>query len=65
MKKSIYTYDKQKNCAYCHYNESTQQVKCIKHSEKQPCEDFRYDVFKRKPKKSPKLQHFDKSEFEI
>ena len=65
MKKSIYSYDTQKDCAYCRYNEGTLQVECLKHSQKQPCEDFSYDVFKRVPKKSPRLQSFDKSEFEL
>ena len=65
MKNSIFTYNKEKNCAFCAHNRTDQAVVCVLHSDKQPCEKFRYDVFKRTPKKTPKLQQFSASEFEI
>ncbi len=65
MRNSIFTYNKEKNCAYCAHNRSEKATDCALQSEKQPCDGFRYDVFKRTPKKTPQLQKFDKSEFEI
>lgn len=65
MRNSIFTYNKEKNCVYCAHNRAEKGIDCALQSEKQPCENFRYDVFKRTPKKTPKLQAFDKSEFEI
>lgn len=65
MKKSIYSYDTQKDCALCRYNEGERQVRCTKQSEQQPCELFSYDVFKRTPQKSPRLHTFEKKEFEL
>ncbi|MBE6818368.1 MAG: hypothetical protein E7517_04325 [Ruminococcaceae bacterium] len=66
MSKSIFTYDKKKNCAYCAFGSSSgADFKCQKGSLKHPCEQFRYDVFKRQPKKSPALQAFDASDFSL
>ena len=49
MRNSIFTYNKEKNCAYCAHNRAEQGTDCALQSEKQPCENFRYDVFKRTP----------------
>ena len=58
MRNSIFTYNKEKNCAYCAHNRAEQGTDCALQSEKQPCEKFRYDVFKRTPKKTPKESKF-------
>ncbi|MBR0414429.1 MAG: hypothetical protein IJI67_05125 [Clostridia bacterium] len=66
MSKSIFTYDKEKNCDYCAFGSgSGADFKCQKGSEKKPCEQFRYDVFKRQPKKHPPLQAYKKSDFSL
>ena len=66
MSKSIFKYDKEKNCVYCAFGSgSGKGFVCKKGSQQQPCEQFRYDVFKRQPKKTPPLQNFDKSDFSL
>ena len=65
MRNSIFTYQNKKDCAYCRHNDAKEGVVCALQSEKHPCDRFCYDVFKRIPKKTPKLQQFDKAEFEI
>ncbi|MBQ3432258.1 MAG: hypothetical protein IJG23_05680 [Clostridia bacterium] len=65
MKKSIFSYDTAQNCTLCRYNEGTGEIRCTKGSAQQPCEWFCYDVFKRTPKKSPRLHTFEKKEFEL
>ena len=65
MKNSVFSYHKERNCAYCAHNRSLKGTDCTLQSNKQPCELFEYDVFKRIPKKTPKLQSFDKTDFEI
>ena len=59
--KSIFSYDKTPNCDYCKFNENG----CSLKSEVKPCSEFEYDVFKRKPVKSPKLAGFSAKDFEI
>ena len=66
MSNSIFTYDKEKSCSYCAFSALRgEAVVCTKGSEKQSCEQFRYDVFKRKPHKTPPLPTFEKEDFSI
>lgn len=60
--KSIFSYDKSPNCDYCKFNEVGG---CKLKSEKKPCGDFEYDVFKRQPRKSPAPMKFSAEDFEI
>ena len=61
---SIYTYDKEKNCAYCAHNSGEgEHIECV-YGEK-PCAHFSYDVFKRKPKRTPKLPQYDAKDFSL
>ena len=60
--KSIFSYDKNPNCDYCTFNGTDG---CALKSEKKPCGDFKYDVFKRQPRKSPAPLKFTAKDFEI
>lgn len=66
MKKSIYTYDKEKNCALCrHNNAANGTVQCALGKGDTPCTQFAYDVFKRTPKKRPQMPQYQASDFEL
>ena len=64
--KSIFSYDKEPNCAYCVHNAGDEKrVHCALGGPAFPCESFRYDVFKRKPRQTPKLENFDSEDFSL
>ena len=63
-KKSIFSYDKEPRCEYCRFSENEgEALICTLGGTAFACESFRYDVFKRKPRHSPKLQEYDAEEF--
>lgn len=65
MTKTIYTYDKEARCEYCEHYSAGNEPSCKISDKCEPCQNFRYDVFKRKPRHSPKLQQFKKEDFTI
>jgi hypothetical protein len=61
---SLYNYDKEPNCEWCEFGtEDGQDIKCSVNDTLNKCQHFKYDVFKRKPTPSPKLQDFDYDDF--
>ena len=65
-KKSIFSYDKIPQCRYCAHNLGEgETVECAFGACESACEHFRYDVFKRIPRRAPELPSFEEDDFSL
>lgn len=67
MNDSIYSFDKEIRCDYCeHFDEESKgENLCKLNLTPKGCEKFKYDVFKRKPRRTPQLSQFDYDDFSL
>ena len=63
---SIYSFDKEIRCETCEFFEERKgQNLCTVGENEKNCKKFRYDVFKRKPRRSPQLNTYSSEYFSI
>lgn len=63
---SIYSFDKEIRCENCEFSEQSKgQNLCSIGENEKNCQKFRYDVFKRKPRRSPQLNKYNSEDFSI
>lgn len=63
---SIYSFDKEIRCENCEFFiESKGENLCSVRETEKDCKKFKYDVFKRKPRRSPQLNQFSAEDFSI
>ena len=61
---TIFSYDKTPRCEYCLFFEESAGT-CTQGMQTQPCESFKYDVFRRVPRRTPTLPAFDAEDFKV
>ena len=63
---SIYSFDKEIKCENCEFfNQSKGKNLCTMGESEKNCKKFKYDVFKRKPRRSPPLAQYSPEDFSI
>ena len=63
---SIYSFDKEIRCENCEFFEQSKgQNLCSVGENEKNCQKFKYDVFKRKPRRSPQLNKYNSEDFRI